>query len=99
MYGWGRGQGRNSRFGKVVTCDIIRDNKTGDSLNFAFVTFATKEEAEAAYFKMDNVLIDDRRVHVDFSQSMQSLWKNYSRFGKRGGTVEDGDQARLCHMP
>ena len=88
-----------SRFGKVVTCDIIRDHKTGDSLNFAFVTFATKEEAEAAYFKMDNVLIDDRRVHVDFSQSMQSLWKNYSRFGKRGGTVKDGDQARLCHMP
>ena len=88
-----------SRFGKVVTCDIIRDHKTGDSLNFAFVTFATKEEAEAAYFKMDNVLIDDRRVHVDFSQSMQRLWKNYSRFGKRGGTVEDGDQARLCHMP
>ena len=74
-----------SRFGKVITCDIIRDHKTGDSLNFAFVTFATKEAAEAAYFKMDNVLIDDRRVHVDFSQSMHDLWKNYRRFGTKGG--------------
>ena len=24
----------------------------------------------SAYFKMDNVLIDDRRIHVDFSQSV-----------------------------
>ena len=82
-----------SRFGKVQTCDIIRDHKTGDSLNFAFISFATKEEAETAYFKMDNVLIDDRRVRVDFSQSMHSLWKNYRRFGRRGGTREDGDRA------
>lgn len=82
-----------SRFGKVITCDIIRDHKTGDSLNFAFVTFATKEAAEAAYFKMDNVLIDDRRVHVDFSQSMHGLWKNYRRFGTKGGTLADGEQA------
>lgn len=44
-----------SRFGTVTSCDIIRDYKTGDSLNFAFVTFETKEEAEAAYFKMVRV--------------------------------------------
>ena len=57
------------------------------------ISFATKEEAETAYFKMDNVLIDDRRVRVDFSQSMHSLWKNYRRFGRKGGTREDGDRA------
>ena len=72
-----------SRFGKVTSCDVIRDYKTGDSLCFAFVTFETKEQAEAAYFKMDNVLIDDRRIHVDFSQSMHGLWRNYKRFGKK----------------
>ena len=59
-----------SRFGKVTSCDIVRDYKTGDSLNYAFIGFGSKEEAEAAYFKMDNVLIDDRRIHIDFSQSM-----------------------------
>ena len=87
-----------SRFGKVETCDIIRDHQTGDSLNFAFVSFATKEDAETAYFKMDNALIDDRRVRVDFSQSMHSLWKNYRRFGRKGGAKHDSDRAYLIDI-
>jgi len=59
-----------SRFGEVIKSEVIKDWKTGDSLCYAFVEFATHEECEAAYMKMDNVLIDDRRVHVDFSQSV-----------------------------
>ena len=82
-----------SRFGKVLSCDVIRDFKTGASLGYAFVNFEHKHEAEQAYFKMDNVLIDDRRIHVDFSQSMHHLWKNFKRFGKNGGTEEDFDEA------
>ena len=58
-----------SRFGSIMSCEVIRDKKTGDSLNYAFIEFDQKEEAERAYVKMDNVLIDDRRIHVDFSQS------------------------------
>lgn len=58
-----------SRFGTIMSCEVIRDKKTGDSLNYAFIEFDKKEEAERAYVKMDNVLIDDRRIHVDFSQS------------------------------
>ena len=38
------------------------------------------EDCERAYFKMDNVLIDDRRIHVDFSQSVAKL--TYSKPGK-----------------
>lgn len=57
-----------SRFGKVVSCEVIRDHKTGDSLQYAFVEFDNPKSCETAYFKMDNVLIDDRRIHVDFSQ-------------------------------
>lgn len=35
-----------------------------------------EEDCEKAYFKMDNVLIDDRRIHVDFSQSVAKVkWK------------------------
>ena len=58
-----------SRFGEIMSCEVIRDKKTGDSLNYAFIEFDKKEDAERAYMKMDNVLIDDRRIHVDFSQS------------------------------
>jgi hypothetical protein len=28
---------------------------------------------QEAYFKMENVLIDDKRIHVDFSQSVSKL--------------------------
>merc|ERR1711876_112794 len=69
-----------SRFGKVESCEVTRDKKTGDSLQYAFVEFDCKEACERAYFKMDNVLIDDRRIHVDFSQSVaQYRWKGKGR--------------------
>ncbi|KAJ2473370.1 Peptidyl-prolyl cis-trans isomerase-like 4 [Coemansia sp. RSA 2322] len=62
-----------ARFGKIVSCQIIRDTVTSDSLGYAFIEFDEKESCEEAYFKMDNVLIDDRRIHVDFSQSVSKL--------------------------
>jgi len=66
-----------SRFGTIVCCEIIRDKRTGNSLNYAFIEFSSEKECEAAYLKMDNVLIDDRRIHVDFSQSVSKThtWK------------------------
>lgn len=73
-----------SRFGTLSSCDIIRDWKTGDSLNYGFIGFDTKEACEEAYFKMNNVLIDDRRIKVDFSQSVSHLWKQFSKFGRKG---------------
>lgn len=69
-----------SRFGRVVSCEVIRDRKTNDSLQYAFVEFENPQACEQAYFKMDNVLIDDRRIHVDFSQSVSKYqWKGKGR--------------------
>ncbi|EPS68597.1 hypothetical protein M569_06171, partial [Genlisea aurea] len=73
-----------SRFGVVTSADIIRDYKTGDSLCYAFIEFRDKDACEQAYFKMDNALIDDRRIHVDFSQSVAKLWSQYNREGGGG---------------
>lgn len=70
-----------SRFGKILSCEVIRDAKTGDSLQYAFIEFEDKTACETAYFKMQGVLIDDRRIHVDFSQSVSRLsdiWRNDS---------------------
>ncbi|GAB0134167.1 Peptidyl-prolyl cis-trans isomerase cyp10 [Epichloe bromicola] len=61
------------RFGKILSCEVIRDQKTGDSLQYAFIEYEDKGSCEAAYFKMQGVLIDDRRIHVDFSQSVSKL--------------------------
>ncbi|KQK15116.1 peptidyl-prolyl cis-trans isomerase CYP59 isoform X2 [Brachypodium distachyon] len=76
-----------SRFGTVTSAEIIRDFKTGDSLCYAFIEFEVKEACERAYFKMDNCLIDDRRIHVDFSQSVSKLWGQF-RQSKRNANKD-----------
>lgn len=83
-----------SRFGKIKSCEVIRDKKTGDSLQYAFVEFEEKKSCEDAYFKMDNVLIDDRRIHVDFSQSVSKIkWHGKGRgvttFDDMGRQIDD----------
>ena len=67
---------------------MIRDKTSGDSLQYAFVEFATKEDCERAYFKMQGVLIDDHRIHVDFSQSVSKLstdWRQNSKSNSARG--------------
>jgi peptidyl-prolyl cis-trans isomerase-like 4 len=78
-----------SRFGEVTSCDVVKDPKTGESLCYAFLSFAQAAAAEAAYLKMDNVLIDDRRIRVDFSQSVAKVW-NAHRRGETARPLEGG---------
>ncbi|XP_014493897.1 peptidyl-prolyl cis-trans isomerase CYP59 isoform X1 [Vigna radiata var. radiata] len=88
-----------SRFGTVSSAEIIRDHKTGDSLCYAFIEFEDKRACEEAYFKMDNALIDDRRIHVDFSQSVAKLWSQYRRKdqkGKGGGCFKCGSTDHIA---
>ncbi|KAI9835412.1 MAG: Peptidyl-prolyl cis-trans isomerase cyp6 [Sarea resinae] len=79
-----------SRFGKILSCEVIRDKRTGDSLQYAFIEFENQKDCEQAYFKMQGVLIDDHRIHVDFSQSVSKLsetWRTAtnSKRAKHGG--------------
>jgi len=68
-----------SRFGQIRSCEIIRDHKTGDSLCYGFIEFSLVDECEKAYLNMENVLIDDRRIHVDFCQSIATHKWNKSK--------------------
>lgn len=79
-----------SRFGKILSCEVIRDKRTGDSLQYAFIEFENQKDCEQAYFKMQGVLIDDHRIHVDFSQSVSKLstqWRDVTnqKRQKQGG--------------
>ncbi|KAK9812707.1 hypothetical protein WJX72_002420 [[Myrmecia] bisecta] len=76
-----------SRFGTITSCDIIRDFKTGDSLCYGFIGFDNDKSCEEAYFKMNNVLIDDRRIKVDFSQSVHHLWAQFKKHGPRSQPI------------
>jgi len=78
-----------SRFGEILSCEIVRDKKTGDSLCYAFIEYENEEDAEQAYFKMDNVLIDDRRIHVDFSQSVAKAKWEYDKKQRRLKALKD----------
>lgn len=94
-----------SRFGKIKTCEVIRDKQSGDSLQYAFIEFEEQKSCENAYFKMDNVLIDDRRIHVDFSQSVSKIkWRgkgNYTIYqdDKKGGNSEKRVKERRSRSP
>ena len=75
-----------SRFGKILSCEIIRDKQSGDSLQYAFIEYSDQKECEQAYFKMDGVLIDDHRIHVDFSQSVSKIaddWRDNANMKRR----------------
>jgi len=53
----------------LVTRPLLRDicvpvRCTGDSLCYAFIGFDSEAACEEAYFKMNNVLVDDRRIKV-----------------------------------
>ncbi|VDP45638.1 unnamed protein product, partial [Echinostoma caproni] len=66
-----------SRFGEIKSCEVIRDKRTGASLQYAFIEFENESDCENAFFKMDKVVIDDRRIHVDFSQSVAKEWQRF----------------------
>lgn len=75
------------RFGPIKSCEIVRDWKTGDSLQYAFITFENQHDCEQAYFKMHDCVIDDRRIVVNFSQSVAKLWNKH----RTGGRISKDD--------
>ncbi len=87
-----------SRFGKILSCEVIRDKRTGDSLQYAFIEFEDQASCEQAYFKMQGVLIDDHRIHVDFSQSVSKLsdtWRTATNSRRRMGSGGFGGVSTL----
>jgi len=73
-----------SRFDQEAKAEIIRDPDTGASLQYAFVEFKSNEAANEAYLKMNNALVDDRRIRVDFSQSVSNVWDRFNKKYRRG---------------
>eukprot|EP00834_Sanchytrium_tribonematis_P005051 NODE_283_length_10814_cov_0.705460.p4 type:complete len:327 gc:universal NODE_283_length_10814_cov_0.705460:6578-5598(-) len=56
------------RFGELIQCKIVRDRQ-GNSKGFCFIEFTSKESCEQAYIKMNNIIVDERRIKVDFAQN------------------------------
>lgn len=56
-----------SKLGTIINCEIIKDKFNKISKGFAFIKFKNKSNCEEAVFKMNNAIIDDRKIKVDFS--------------------------------
>ena len=80
-------------------CEIVRDYVTGEGLNYAFVEFTSRSACEEAYRKMDGVLIDDRRVKVDFSQSVAKLWNKFTARSNKDQRGSRRANEELGHTP
>ena len=80
-----------SRFGEIKSCNIVCDHKTGISLGYAFIEFKEKDDAEMAYLKMSGVVIDDRRIYVDFSQSVSKVPKSFIKERERESDSRNRD--------
>ncbi|KPI85120.1 hypothetical protein ABL78_5813 [Leptomonas seymouri] len=74
-----------AQFGRVVSAEVIYDAKTKQSLCYGFVEFETVGACFRAFQKMDQALVDDCRIHVDFSQSVSKLWAQRQREMRRRG--------------
>ena len=63
----------------------MKDWKTGDSLQYGFIEFENEDDCEEAVLRMDGVLVDERRIRVDFSQSVAKLWRKHAKSHKAEG--------------
>ncbi|OMJ95844.1 hypothetical protein SteCoe_747 [Stentor coeruleus] len=73
-------------FGEIVTLYIVRDFVTGESNGYAFIEYASSYNAEQAYKKGHKMLIDSRRVFVDWERSRgQEGWIPRRLGGGLGG--------------
>lgn len=57
-----------SPFGEVVSASVVKYPDTGRSKGFAFVEFATVEEATKAKEELDGKEIQGRAVKIDFAR-------------------------------
>ncbi|KAL2927453.1 hypothetical protein RDABS01_019784 [Bienertia sinuspersici] len=58
-----------SQYGDVVDSKVINDRETGRSRGFGFVTFAKKEDLDAAIEGMNGQELDGRQITVNEAQS------------------------------
>lgn len=82
------------KFGEVVFARVVLDNETGRSRGFGFVEFVNAEDAAKAKEEMNDSVLWEREIKVDFAK------ENPEKFQARqeedtedaGGEEEWGDE-------
>ena len=83
------------QFGTITDIYIASDRETGRPRGFAFVTFATEEEAKAAIEKMNGVDLDGRQLTVNEAKPKEEMGnRNFSSPNRRPGAFQARGNSR-----
>ena len=77
------------KYGQVTSAKVIVDRATNRSKGYGFVTFANRDEAEAAVAALNGQDLDGRTIRCDFAQERDSSdRRDRDRGGRRGGPYD-----------
>jgi len=74
-----------SKFGTVVSCNVITDKYSGQSKGFGFVEMQEDKDADEAIKKLDGTEIEGRKVAVNVARPREER----PRFDDRGSSRRD----------
>uniref|UniRef100_H2Y681 RRM domain-containing protein n=1 Tax=Ciona savignyi TaxID=51511 RepID=H2Y681_CIOSA len=87
-----------SKYGKIEDCVVIKDNSTGRSKGFGFVTFETETEADACMEERPHTL-NNRQIDVKRAVSREESAKPGAHFQVKkifiGGLKDGCDESSL----
>jgi RNA recognition motif-containing protein len=71
-----------SKFGKIVSCDVITDKFSGRSKGFAFVEMESDKDADEAIKKLNDTELESRKIVVNIAKPKEER----PRFDNRDGS-------------
>lgn len=77
-----------SKFGKIVSCDVITDKYSGQSKGFGFVEMENDKEADEAIEKLNGTKLEEREIAVNVARPREER----PRFDNRGRSPRRDDR-------
>lgn len=77
-----------SKFGKIISCDVITDRYSGQSKGFGFVEMENDSEADKAIEKLNETEMEGRKIAVNVARPREER----PRFDNRGGNFRRDDR-------
>ncbi|OQR89046.1 U11/U12 small nuclear ribonucleoprotein 35 kDa protein [Thraustotheca clavata] len=79
------------RYGQIKNLRLVRHIVTQESRGYAFIEYAREKDFEAAYRSTNRMMLDGRRILVEFERErVMKGWKPRRLGGGLGGRKESG---------